>query len=931
MAAHPQGPVPLKPIRWPLPKRKAHSERASETPAATYRLQFRPDFGFAAARRLVPFLERIGISHVYASPVFEARHGSTHGYDITDPTRLREELGGEEDFESFTNELGRSGIGLILDIVPNHMSATAENPWWADVLEDGRNSQFASFFDIDWDADPAGKLIVPVLGDECADIVGRGELRVALDEQGLCLRYWEHRFPLSLESYGELLGTPGVPPLPASGRVRRAYKDALKADIWRAFSDRASFRAADVARLLGKQHYRLAYWRTGRHKVNYRRFFDVNELVALRAEDDDVFRATHSLLFRLVEEGKVQGVRIDHIDGLHNPAAYIARLAESLRHASAGRAPYIVVEKILLRGERLRHDWQVAGSTGYDFLDRANRLFVNHANMPAIEAAYAEFTGCAASYSEVVYRQKKRVLRDLFSGELCRMADSVCQLADSRGVELIRAHVAAAIEEVTAALPVYRTYVRGFASSGADRRIIEHAFRLAQSRIAADVQPALSFLHGLFLPHGPLSRGLAEPLPTLRLLMQWQQLTGPVMAKGMEDTACYVHNALVSLNVVGGNRDALTVDDFHYFNEHRQSRWPSSLNATSTHDTKRSEDVRCRINVLSEIPGQWKRWLDRWSAWNRPKKQMVDGEPAPCAADEALLYQVLLGAWPLLKEREAAFARRVRDFMIKAAREAKTHTSWCDPNGAYEQALARFVASIMTAAPGDRFLDDLRCAVGRIAPFGAAASLAQTLLKIAGPGVPDFYQGCVLWDFSLVDPDNRRPVDFDARIDHLGELERAECDGTLSLAAALRSSWRDGRIKMYTMRRALNFRREHPQTFRRGDYIPLRTTGARGDHVVAFARRRGADWAVVIVPRLLASLDIEQDPLRPRSLAGIEVELPDSAPRRWVNVFTGETQQGPRIDVSRALADFPVALLSGSAGLRRVRGDGGVVSIRPAL
>jgi (1->4)-alpha-D-glucan 1-alpha-D-glucosylmutase len=843
---------------------EAYGRRAGG-PGSTYRLQFRPGFGFAEATDLVPFLSDLGITEVYASPILQARRGSEHGYDVTDPLTLNAELGAWSEFDALVSALKRRGMGLVLDIVPNHMAACAENPYWADVLEHGRASEYARWFDIDWDAAPDGKLTLPMLGKPYAEALRDGELRVGMDERGPCVRYYEHRLPLA----------------PAS---RRAVLEGEPPE-----------------RILAAQAYRLEYWRAGRHAINYRRFFDINELVGVRVEDPRVFAATHSLILRLVREGKVSGLRVDHIDGLRDPLAYLRRLA----HAVPRRLKdfYIVVEKVLLGEETLPADWPVRGTTGYDFLHVANAAFVDAPGLERLERIYRGFTGVRDEYEDIVYTQKKRMLAELFPCEMQRLAKRLVAVS---APGLCEDECREAIREVTACLPVYRTYTRSFRLAPRDRATISTAIEAARVRNGSLSAPALDCLRRVLLLEIPRDLAPERRSEWLDFVLRWQQLSGPAMAKGMEDTAGYVYNPLVSLNVIGGSAGAVSAAEFHRFNGTRLRRWPSALNATSTHDTKRSEDVRARINVLSELPDLWADCLERWSRWNALHKRTVRGEPAPSANDEAMLYQVLLGAWPLHAGEVACFRERMKRFVIKAAREAKQHTNWIAPDADYEAALVEFTARIMQPGP---FLIDFLRVQEHIAPFGAIGSLAQALLKIASPGVPDFYQGTLLWDFSLVDPDNRRPVDFRRRTEALDEIRSAESP---ELIESLVESWEDGRIKLYTIAKALGFRRARHELFRCGEYIPLAARGPAGDHVIAFARRLRGQWAIAAVPRFAAKLCGARNPFSAAGLwRGAFLQLPKGAPGRWTSVFTRKTFGG-KLELSNLFRRFPVVLLSAS-------------------
>jgi (1->4)-alpha-D-glucan 1-alpha-D-glucosylmutase len=955
--------VAWPPVQYRAPVRTgaAPAEPLSHVPTATYRIQFGPHFGFSEARRLVPFLNRLGVSHIYASPIFAARSGSSHGYDVIDPLRLNPQLGTAEEFDGLTEDLKRRRMGLILDIVPNHMAASAENRWWEDVLEDGPDSAFARYFDIEWNALPDGlknRIILPVLGSPYGQTLENGELQLGIDERGFFVSYWEHRFPLSLRSYSAVLGfgcppgealpaateaPPGsmrglvaaierLPSGPAAARPRYAGKNAVKQRLWELYrnidevrrfvdwnlracngtkTESTSFRLLD--RLLSDQSYILSYWRTGREQVNYRRFFDVNELVGVRVEDEEVFGESHALILRLAREGKIAGVRIDHLDGLHNPRGYLRRLEACLTAPEMPRRMYVVAEKITLGKEVLDRNWPVCGTTGYDFLNVANAVFVDAGNLRHLENTYSRFTGIRAGFDELVYQQKKRVIGELFGAELRRLTVELQALAsqDRHAREAQPEELAAALVELTACLPVYRTYISSYDVSRSDRKWIEHASEVASARGSTVSGPILDFLRRVLLLELPEDAADARRAAWLAFVMRWQQFSGPVMAKGMEDTACYVYNRLVSLNVVGGVSRPVTVEEFHTFNAERARSSPLGLNATSTHDTKRSEDVSARINVLSELPELWNACLERWSRWNCSNKRLAHGVMAPSANDEVLLYQVMLGAWPLDEDEVPDFKERLRNFVIKAAREAKIHTNWLAPEVDYEQALLGFVDAILDPDAGNIFLRDFLRVQAMLAPFGSIGSLAQAVLKITCPGVPDFYQGTLLWDFSLVDPDNRRPIDFARRIRLFGAVTPENGQSRLPLLEDVLENWRDGRLKLYVVSRALEHRRAHRALFLAGDYIPLDVSGPAAEHVIAFARRVNGEWAVVAVPRLLAALCRGRDPAsNPGIWTGTEIHLPPDAPGGWRNVFTGELVRGRPLAASRLFGQFPVAVLS---------------------
>jgi (1->4)-alpha-D-glucan 1-alpha-D-glucosylmutase len=951
-------------------------------PVATYRLQFNQGLRFADAQALVPYLHRLGITDIYACPIFKARRGSTHGYDVTDPTRLNPELGSEEEFEALVQDMKRHGMGLLLDIVPNHMAASSENEWWMDVLENGPSSPYASYFDIDWHPDPPSEVaentvLLPILGRPYRSALENRELIVALDGRGFFVRHHGVRLPLEPKSYRVLLTygledlkqalgeshpafrelvdlIDAIERLPArtatdAAKVEARHKDKkiIKERLWALHSTSPRIRkfidenlsifnggAKDekgsylLDELLADQAYCLAFWRDGIQQINYRRFFDISDLVGIRVEHPEVFEATHVLTFRLAKKGKVTGLRVDHIDGLYDPLEYLRRLQSRLGEGRPGRGTpcfYVVVEKILGGDEELPEDWPACGSTGYDFLNTLNAVFVDAQGLKFLDTTYRRFTGARLDFGDVVYESKKRVMQELFAAELRALAHHLGGLArEHHGCDLGSKELVQALVEVTACLPVYRTYIQGFEVSPRDRFYIEGALENVCRRNPGVSASALDFVRRVLLLDFLSPSRVRQREDCLRFVMRWQQFTGSVMAKGLEDTALYSYNRLISLNEVGSGPEGIdasaSVERFHRHNRRTLQRWPYTLNATSTHDTKRSEDVRARLNVLSELPRAWARSLNRWSRMNREKKSLANGHAVPDSNEEVLFYQTLVGAWPLEAEEVPEFRRRLQAHMIKAAREAKVHTSWLYPDEAYENALASFVDACLDTSRPNQFLDDFLRFQGSIAYYGALNSLTQALLKITSPGVPDLYQGTELWDFSLVDPDNRRAVDYRKRAQLLEELRRPEADGSIRLSRELLASWQDGRIKMYLMWKALEFRRAHQKLFQEGAYIPLSVSGERKEHVVAFARRAGNAWALVAVPRMVTGLRAAgRPPVGRRTWKATAIALPSKAPERWVNVLTRESPRTARAAEGRAMyihtvfQRFPVALLAGTS------------------
>ncbi|HEY2081985.1 MAG TPA: malto-oligosyltrehalose synthase [Verrucomicrobiae bacterium] len=883
-------------------------------PCATYRLQFNRDFTFQRAGEILDYLGDLGVSDVYASPLFEAGPESTHGYDTCCFGKLNPNLGSAEDFERFCKALNDRGFGLLFDLVPNHMSATTSNAWWLGVLRNGPDSAYAKFFDIDWRPNNPtlqGKVLLPVLEDHYGTVLESGKLRLTFQDGEFFISYYDRNFPVNRAT------------MKADGMNNSA---ALLKDFNGMPGNARSFDKLDA--LIQRQHYRLAYWRIAPEEINYRRFFDVVEMVAMKMELPEVFRATHELVFDWLKAGKVTGLRIDHPDGLWDPKEYLQRLQASVAD-SQEKPIYIVVEKILSGDEQLPADWPVAGTTGYDFLNRVNGLFVDRFNALAFDEIYREFTDNNSSFAEIVYNSRRRVLDRAFASELNALTHRLRDIAarsrswrDFTFSELRRA-----LEEIAASFPVYRTYISETSTqvSAEDRKVIQKAVSGARERINAPEQTAVfEFIERVLLLEivGELDDAGAKS--AREFAMKFQQLTGPAMAKGLEDTAFYQFNRLVSLNEVGGEPEkfGVTPPEFHEANSAAAEHWPQTMLASATHDTKRGEDVRARLNVLSEMPFEWRAAASRWSRLNRRHKTTVKDALAPDSNDEYLLYQTLVGAWPVggAEQNLAGFRTRVAAFMLKAVKEAKVHTSWTEPNAAYEKAVRDFVERVLDAG-NEIFLDDSRSFARRIAFFGRFNSLAQTLLKIASPGVPDFYQGTELWDLNLVDPDNRRPVDYALRQKLLSEVKKKFETAQIGSAEFFSNLLKEedaGSMKLFLIWRALNFRRTQRELFDSGDYLPLTASGGQQEHLCAFARALPGKKIIVVVPRLVFGLasGTEVPPTGDRIWKDTFLTLPKSRSRdSFRNVLTGETVDTAEyhgktgLEAGKVLKNFPVALL----------------------
>jgi len=958
-------------------------------PRCTYRLQLHREFGFREATALVPYLAMLGVSHVYCSPYLRARPGSLHGYDIIDHGALNPEIGNRDDFEGFVAELERHDMGQILDMVPNHMGVMGrDNAWWMDLLENGPASAYAEYFDVDWrplDPEFSHRIVLPVLGDHYGAVLERGELKLEFDPGtgSFAVDYYDHRFPIDPREYPRILqralrsvapadlpedaragiesltaSLSHLPPRDATGpeaiaersRDKEVHKRRLARDVAdhpvlgeaiertvRLFnavgSDREPYQA--LHELLDAQAYRLAYWRVAGDDVNYRRFFDINDLAALRMENEAAFEATHRFVLELAAAGKVDGLRIDHPDGLHDPARYFRRLQERYVQLAFGNAPgpppepgdrplYVVVEKIVAPHERVPDSWLIHGTTGYRYANVVNGLFVDTAARSRVERVWKAFVGTeAVDFFEASHRGKRIVLTSALAGELGVLTRRLLRLArsDRRTRDYTFNTLQRALTEVISCFPVYRTYIAD-TMSRQDKRYLQWALGRARSRARGADASVFDFLRSVLLlqppPHAPES---FEP-QARSIAMRFQQLTAPVTAKGIEDTAFYIYNRLVSLNDVGGDPEqfGLSVTAFHGASAQRAARWPHTLLATSTHDNKRSEDVRARIDVISEMPAAWRLLVRRWSRLNRQRKRTVDGETAPGRNDEYLLYQTLVGSFPSHALDDAGLAdyrSRIEQYMIKAAREAKGRTSWHNIQEKYETALTEFVRALLTRSTGNLFLDDLAAQSRRFAWYGGLNSLSMTLLKLTSPGVPDIFQGNEVLDLSLVDPDNRRPVNYGLRRDLLASLRALASRAPDTQAQALGdllARQEDGRAKLWIVMRALELRRRDPDLFEHGDYVAVKAAGAREKHIVAYARRYEDRCVLVAAGRMYASLGLEVDQAPIGAAVWQETSLDASALPRdatLTDALTGARLQlaDAKLDLARAFQYFPGALL----------------------
>ncbi len=954
-------------------------------PVSSYRLQFGPGFAFADAGALVPYLAALGVTECYCSPFLQARPGSEHGYDVCNHNRVSDALGGEGEYVTFSAALQAHGLGQIVDFVPNHMGIDlGANSWWRDVVENGPSSAYAEFFDIDWrpvKPELRDKLLLPILGEQYGAVLERGELRLVLEDGAIALAYGDERIPIDparqplvlgagldamrraadgadddlreLEGIVEILsGLPAFAVRDAVKKMNRREGAALARRRLAGLVERSPAAAAHLAQavarfngtagdaasfdplheLLETQPYRLASWRAASDEINYRRFFDINDLAGLRVEVPAVRDATHGLLRRLIDAGHVTGVRLDHIDGLFDPHGYLTWL-----RATMSRPVYLIVEKILSGHETLSEDWPVDGMTGYGFLNDVTGLFIERERASKLRRIYVQVTGRVEAFTDIVYECKRLIERTALASELNVLAHALNRISEHEREyrDFTLNSLRKALAEVVANFPVYRSYVRGDATADSDREAIDLAIRRSQQRTPVFDASIFDFIRGALLPEG--REGAARDARQT-FAMKFQQYTAPVQAKGVEDTAFYRYHLLAALNDVGGDppRFGRSPAEFHDANRHRLARWPLSMTTTATHDTKRGEDARARLAVLTEIPDDWRKAVSQWLRLNASHRRMVDDAPAPDRNDEYLFYQALLGAWPAEPEDAPLPASappdlvaRASDFMRKAIKEAKVHTSWISPNAAYDEAVARYVERALAGPKAKRFLASFVPFARRLARLGLPNSLAQLTLKIASPGVPDFYQGTELWDLSFVDPDNRRPVDWDLRRRLLAECEpwlaKLEAgEDVHAYVEELLPSWTDGRIKLFLTAAALRARRAMPEVFLSGDYLPLDVEGPASRSVLALARRRDAAVAIAIVPRLTARLEgASEGIVGERVWSTTRLIVPavlGTGP--WRNRFTGATvdatptADGSTIALRDALAVCPVALLTRD-GVRR--------------
>jgi (1->4)-alpha-D-glucan 1-alpha-D-glucosylmutase len=891
----------------------------SYIPTATYRLQLSHDFTLAELKDILQYLHKLGVSTIYAAPVFSAREGSTHGYDVTNPHQLNPAIGQEKEFREIADWLKTKQMGWLQDVVPNHMAYSMHNSWLSDVLEKGPNSPYYSYFDLWEDVRKDEPFMTPFLGDTLENCLKNEEIELTLNEGTIFFNYYDKLYPLSLPSYALLfdglkneslqdvttLATQLATTYQANTAVK--LKEALKKSKSALKPHLKKFTAQQdkMESLLSKQYYRLCWWKETENKINYRRFFTVNDLICLNIQKPEVFTAYHRYIKELLEKGQIQGLRIDHIDGLYDPAKYLHDLREL-----TGDDTYLLIEKILEQKEEINPDWPIHGTTGYDFLSQLNALFVNKEAEETFTRLYREVAGPIEDFESLVWENKKLILHQRMQGEF----NNLLSLYHSLGLHtnnISEEQLSASLSCLLLAYPVYRTYINSYPFSQTDIKVLERTFAKAEKYIPENANAALEHLKTIFHPE---EKG-EQDKERLLFIQRIQQISGPLEAKGLEDTTFYSYNRLTSLNEVGGQPQhfGMEVNEFHSLMEARQQVLPLTLNATATHDTKRGEDVRQRLNALSEIPDSWHKQVLAWHKQNRSKKTEIQGSMAPDANDEYFIYQSLLAFYPARGEHSDSFIERINAYLQKALREGKRHSNWSSPNTAYEEATESFIKKLLK---DDKFMNDVLPLMKDLSRQGMLKSFSQVLIKMFAPGIPDVYQGTELPDLSMVDPDNRRKVNYEKRSKWLDALLKEETNDRSHLHQQLVKNTTDGRLKLYLTHKLLVFRRQHPDLFSKGSYIPVKVVGKQAGKVLAFIRKHEAHSCLVVAPLFptLVSNNLSGIPSA-NDWENTQLQLPDdqALPEKWENGLTGEKHQsGDGVYVlSDLLGQLPLAFLKG--------------------
>lgn len=879
-------------------------------PDSTYRLQVSPQFTFENIERILDYLDDLGISTIYSAPFFQANEGSTHGYDVLDPSILNKEIGDLSQFQSISERINQKNMSWLQDIVPNHMAFDSKNPWLKDIFELGPRSRFYNFFDIDWEYKGLNKVMAPFLGATLEEVLENDELILQWDPSGIFFKYYENEYPVSLETYKHIFSRTGDIDLAKKKDelehpdqswseikekvFREIHNDPSKFALVQATLDELNSSKNDIREVLDLQNYLLTHWKKTESEINYRRFFTINGLICLRMEDPDVFETYHQFIKEMCEAGYINGLRIDHIDGLFDPESYLISL-----RALLGNEFFIIVEKILEADEKLPSQWPAQGTSGYDFLAYVNHLFTRSSKGEEFTQAYEKIFPRIPGYEKLVFQKKMFILKERMGGELenlWRFLLSNNLLAEEQPDAQVWKH---ALGTFLSAFPVYRVYPREYPLNSRQLQIIDTAFNKAVT-MESRLEPQLKYIKSLF--QGETGKPVDK---TLYFLQRCQQFSGPLAAKGVEDTSFFIYNRLIAHNEVGDSPEhfGITSQEFHKKMINRKKNFPLSVNATATHDTKRGEDSRMRLTVLSEIPEEWFSKVEEWQRINFNVRQ----DPSiPDNNEEYYIYQTIVGAMPFKEEED--FISRTCEYLQKVLREAKVHSNWAEPDEDYEKKVLTFVTDILN---NPEFRSSLDPFVKKISGFGAIKSLGQSLIKITAPGIPDIYQGTELWDLSYVDPDNRRPVDYGLRMNYLADFRSFSKSNLKKKIKSLRLNYHSGKIKMFLINKALIQRRRDKEIYQKGEYLPLNIKGVAAENFISYARIFGNDWRIVVTPIIVTNM-FNFGNLTPENgqFKDLCIELPANAPSEWDMVFTGDTFYAEgNIFVGDALSEFPVAFI----------------------
>ena len=881
-------------------------------PDTTYRVQLSPQFTFQDLDRILDYLDDLGISTIYSAPIFQARRGSMHGYDVMDPFTINTEIGTLQEFKAIGKRMKKKGMTWIQDIVPNHMAFDSKNPWLKDIFEIGVHSKFYNYFDIDWNFQGINKVIAPFLGTSVEEALKNGEIKLKLEKDGIFIEYFEDKYPVNINTYIEFLNEAGE-----MVWVKRFREFAENVELWSELKtsffreifenpdlkqqivseiNRINSSGEQLKKVLDLQNYLLTHWQKTESEINYRRFFTINGLICLRMEDPEVFDTYHTFIKELCDEGLIHGLRIDHIDGLFDPTTYVARLREMM-----GDKFYIIVEKILEFDEKLPGEWPVQGTSGYDFLAQVNHLFTHPGGQEEFTLSYDKISPKIPDYESLIYQKKIFILKERMGGELHNLWMLLKSTRLLKYKDPVEKSWKDALAAFLAAFPVYRIYPHQFPLKSRQVQIIETAYRKASEEFP-QYRSELDYLKELYLGEAPM-----EGSEMLYFLQRCQQYSGPLAAKGVEDTSFYIYNRLIAHNEVGDSpiNFGLSRKEFHQKMLRRNKDYPLSINTTATHDTKRGEDARMRLLVLSEMPEEWFKMVSKWKEIN---SKIRKDKSVPNNNEEYFIYQALLGSMPFEEDEQEEFLGRTTEYLKKVLREAKIHSNWAEPDEAYENSVFEFVKDILA---NDSFRNSFDPFLIKIAGWGAIKSLGQTLIKITTPGIPDIYQGTELWDLSYVDPDNRRPVDYAIRTNYMADFRAFSNSILIKNNHTLKIHYSTGKIKMYVLFKSLIKRRREKEIFQKGEYLPLTMIGKAGKNFIAYARIWGEEWRIILAP-IYVSRIFDQETLKPRngSLFDVFIKLPEDAPTEWDFVFTGQSiiTEG-KIPIQECISEFPVAIL----------------------